>query len=93
MAEFCLDCWNKLHGTNAPQCCYVLSKSPELCEGCGKQKRVIIAVRSYSLWRKFSFLFFPFRIFFLLFSSLRKLFLHFTFREKAKKGKKERIQR
>lgn len=42
MAEFCLDCWNKLMGTNDPPRKYVISKELDLCEACGEWKPVII---------------------------------------------------
>ena len=45
MAEFCLDCWNKINGTNDSSQKYLFSDEPELCEGCGKQKKVIITER------------------------------------------------
>ncbi len=45
MAEFCLDCWNKLTGTQyRPQYC-ILSEEPELCVGCGEWKPVLIRFR------------------------------------------------
>ncbi len=50
MAEFCLDCWNKLMESNDPPDKYILSRHLELCEECTQQKHVIIAVRkSYVL--------------------------------------------
>lgn len=45
MAEFCLDCWNRINGTNDPPDQYVISKDLELCEGCGMWKHVIITER------------------------------------------------
>ncbi len=42
MAEFCLDCWNKLHGTEHSKTKYVFSKDFDLCEGCGKMCSVVI---------------------------------------------------
>lgn len=45
MAEFCLACWNKINGTNDSPQKYLFSDEPELCEGCGKQKRIIITER------------------------------------------------
>jgi len=44
MAEFCVDCWNKLNGKKGNPTKYVLSKEVDLCEGCGKYKRVIVRV-------------------------------------------------
>lgn len=47
MAEFCLDCWNKLNKTNFTEREYVLSRELDLCEGCGQWKPVIINVRRF----------------------------------------------
>ena len=47
MAEFCLDCWNKLNETADSEAVYILSREAELCEGCGEYKPVILAER---LW-------------------------------------------
>lgn len=48
MAEYCLDCWNKINGTNEPESNYYMSKYDDLCEGCSKYKKVIIRPRNYS---------------------------------------------
>lgn len=41
MAEFCLDCWNRLNGTHCtPQ---DVKTDLDLCEGCGCRKPVIVA--------------------------------------------------
>ncbi len=48
MAEFCLDCWNKINGTNHTKCRYVLSWELDLCEECGEYKRVIVVERLWS---------------------------------------------
>ena len=45
MAEFCLDCWNKLNETNDPAEKYILSRNLDLCEGCGEWKQTIVALR------------------------------------------------
>ena len=47
MADFCLDCWNKINDRNDPPDKYVLSREPELCEECGEYKRVIIMERKH----------------------------------------------
>lgn len=55
MAEFCLECWNRVNeAADGPEK-YVSSKQPEFCEGCRQQKPVIVALRwGYRLrqWRK-----------------------------------------
>ncbi len=48
MAEFCLECWNKINETKDFSYRYVLSWRKELCEGCGEYKRIIIAERQWS---------------------------------------------
>ena len=54
MAEFCLDCWNKMNGTDDPPEKYILSRNFDLCEGCGEWKRVIVRqCRFYRLLRLF----------------------------------------
>ena len=45
MAEFCLECWNKMNGFRDSKGKYVISKDAYLCEGCGKWKPVIIVER------------------------------------------------
>ncbi|MBQ9980631.1 MAG: hypothetical protein IJP23_06195, partial [Oscillospiraceae bacterium] len=51
MAEFCVDCRNKLNGTDVPRGEYVLSKELELCEGCGQMKNVVLAERAPMFFR------------------------------------------
>ncbi len=50
MAEFCLDCWNKLNQTSYTEREYILGKDIDLCEGCGEKKRVIEAKRKIRLF-------------------------------------------
>lgn len=52
MAEFCLDCWNKLNDTNDSKRRYILSREEDLCEECGQYKPVIVAERSWSRTQK-----------------------------------------
>lgn len=47
MAEFCLDCWNKIMGVNDPPGKYIISREVDLCEECGEWKPVIIRIK----WR------------------------------------------
>lgn len=58
MAEFCVDCWNKLSGTQYRPKHFLLSEEPDLCEGCGEWKPVIIRFkRRYLLaeWFRWGF--------------------------------------
>ena len=45
MAEFCLDCLNKMDGTHYTKWDVKLSWGVDLCEGCGEMKRVVIVIR------------------------------------------------
>ncbi|MBR5540175.1 MAG: hypothetical protein IKU56_02220 [Clostridia bacterium] len=47
MAEFCVDCWNSLAGTNLSAEKYVLSKELDVCEECGKYKPIVIMEKKY----------------------------------------------
>lgn len=61
MAEFCLDCWNRIHGTRfAPR---DVKTDLDLCEGCGQQKPVVVAWSGRGLagrlegaWRRLEYL-------------------------------------
>ena len=52
MAEFCLECWNKMNETKDPPSRYVLSRNKDICEGCGEYKRVVVAERLWSRVQK-----------------------------------------
>lgn len=45
MAEFCLDCLNKICDTNSDERDYIISKELYLCEECGEMKHVVICYR------------------------------------------------
>lgn len=45
MAEFCLECWNRINEENLAKYEVVLSRKPELCEGCGEYKKVVVVLR------------------------------------------------
>lgn len=56
MAEFCLDCWNRLNHTSYTERDFILSEELELCEGSAKFKPIILAERkTQSLWHKILF--------------------------------------
>ena len=46
MAEFCLDCWNRMNRAHWTERDYVLSRERDLCEGCGKFCRVVEGERT-----------------------------------------------
>ena len=43
MAEFCLECYNKINNTDYKKKDVVVSSFPELCEGCGECKKIVIS--------------------------------------------------
>ena len=45
MAEFCLECWNRINETSLGKGEVVISKDLDLCEGCGERKPVIVKMR------------------------------------------------
>lgn len=45
MAEFCLDCWNKIMETSDPESKYIISRDLDRCEECGEFKNVIVAIK------------------------------------------------
>ena len=59
MAEFCLDCWNKMNITNYDKKYYIISKDLDLCEGCGKWKPVIIIERKAYYMHNFRYFILP----------------------------------
>lgn len=75
MAEFCLDCWNKLNGTNYTERKYVMTKYLDLCEGCGKNKPVIIMERNSYYLYKLRYIILPFRILYKVIYFLLRLLL------------------
>jgi hypothetical protein len=42
MAEFCLDCWNKMNHTLLAKEDVILSEEPDLCEGCAELKPTVV---------------------------------------------------
>lgn len=46
MAEFCLECFNKVFETNEKESAYILSKDLDLCDYCGEFKRVVVRKRT-----------------------------------------------
>ena len=67
MAEFCLECFNKINETNDDECKYILSEQLDVCEECGEWKRVVICPRSKYYLNKLHFILFPFKVVFLVF--------------------------
>ena len=67
MAEFCLDCLNKMinKGEDNKEK-FVLSKDLDLCEGCGQWKHVVIMERRAYYMHKFRYFILPFKILYFL---------------------------
>lgn len=53
MAEFCLACWNKLHGENLTEDDISLSFDLDFCEGCAEWKPVVVSLLRPSMISKF----------------------------------------
>lgn len=47
MAEYCLECWNKLNGFQKTERDSILSDEYDLCEGCGRLCCVIVRERTF----------------------------------------------
>ncbi len=64
MAEYCVDCWNKIHEIEPPKPAerFILSKTPELCEGCGKYCPTVILERRGYYRHKLRFLLLPIKL-------------------------------
>lgn len=84
MADFCLDCWNKINETNGSKRKYILSEDLELCEGCGEWKRVIIAKRNSYCTYESRYVVLPISIIggVICFLSKLLMWLHFIFKQK-----------
>lgn len=54
MAEFCLDCWNKLNNEhNTIYSCTISDPDDlDLCEGCGEMKQVFISNDKPSIFKR-----------------------------------------
>lgn len=55
MAEFCFDCFKEMMETEDKQWQYVLTDEPELCEGCGLYKKVVVKEKFLSRLKKVLF--------------------------------------
>lgn len=75
MAEFCLECWNKINGTHDPESKYIISEDLELCEECRQWKHVIVVERKSYYLHKFRFVILPFKIIYLILFVLCRIFI------------------
>lgn len=83
MAEFCVDCWNKLNGTDDKESKYFLTRHLDLCEGCGEYKHVIVIERKY-YYRRF------FMPFYIVRRCLVFPFVYYRYKKELKRINKEK---
>lgn len=77
MAEFCLECLNKINETNDKASKYIISKDLDLCEGCGQWKNVVVMERKYYYLYKFRFFVFPYWLYrYLKYTPRKSFFFH-----------------
>ncbi len=50
MAEYCFECFKKMSKEKVKEKDYILSGEPDLCEGCGEWKRVVVRVKNPRLY-------------------------------------------
>ncbi len=74
MAEFCLECWNKINENEDSGKEYIISKDLDLCEHCGEWKPVIVMTRKAYYMHKFRYFILPFK---LVYKLLRILYFVF----------------
>lgn len=89
MAEFCLDCWNRLNGRNDPPEKYIISRRPDLCEGCGEWKRVIAMPKNEGPLYRLDRILLPFYVLFFPLKLLARLILRMIRRLWEKRKKKQ----
>jgi len=53
MAEFCLDCLNRLEGTCYTKWDVIRSWRKEICEGCGQTRRTVICLRRRTIQQQY----------------------------------------
>jgi len=87
MAEFCLECWNKINNGKDDEKNYILSKELELCEECGEWKHVIIAERRCYYEYRYRHFILPYYIIYGIVYCLWRL-LRYLFKIFKKKSKK-----
>ena len=87
MAEFCLECWNKLNNSHYSEKKYIISDYLDLCEGCGELKPVIVIERKACFMHKFRYFIFPVKIIYVLCKLvlLPFLIIHYAICVKKKK--------
>ena len=90
MAEFCLKCFNKINETNDDENKYIMSEYLDVCEECGEWKRVVVCTRRTYYIHKYRFIIFPFKVIFLIFYIMWRLFIiPYTMYKTVKSNKKD----
>ena len=84
MAEFCLECWNKINEMECDERKYIISKDLGLCEGCGKLKPVIIMERKAYYIHKFRYFILPIRIIYFIWRLMLLPYLIFKYNKYKK---------
>ncbi len=83
MAEFCLECWNRLNKTKKKPEDVTLTRYLDLCEGCGEMKQVIQALVPAAKYRHDFALFYLIRwIFVFIWNAISKVVYHFKRRNR-----------
>lgn len=59
MAEFCFECFKKIHEIDVPENKYIFSKDTNLCEECGEWKKVVIVEKKGYYLYKLRFILLP----------------------------------
>ena len=60
MAEFCVDCWNKIFDTQYAEKWLVMSKEKTICEDCQQMKFYVVTTKADRWKRRLYWLIFPF---------------------------------
>lgn len=91
MAEYCLECWNEINGTDDKPNKFIFSKELDLCEGCGKWTHVIVLERKYAYQYRFRYILFRYKILYaILFFLWRILILPYFVYQYVKKSHKRK---
>lgn len=75
LAEFCLECFNKINETSFVAKDVIISNYLDVCEECGEWKKVVVCSRRTYYMYKLRFILFPFRVVFLIFYLIWRLFI------------------
>lgn len=57
MAEFCMECLNRINGTNFKEEDFIMSEALEFCEECCKFKHIVLVRKDACYFHRFRNLF------------------------------------